>query len=54
MSAFVGARLIRRALPTRGVPELLMGVAYLAAPGLGYPLAVVGHGAAETHAAGSP
>ena len=42
MSAFVGARLIRRALPTRTVPELLMGTAYLSAPGLGYPLAVVG------------
>lgn len=40
MSAFVGARLVRRALPARGMPELLMGFAYLAAPGLGYPLAV--------------
>ncbi len=40
MSAFVGARLVLRALPARGVPELLMGLAYLAAPGIGYPLAV--------------
>lgn len=42
MSAFVGARLVVRALPSRGIPELLMGVAYLLAPGFGYPLAVVG------------
>lgn len=44
MSAFVGARLVLRAVPTRSVPELLMGVAYLSAPGFGYPLAVIGSG----------
>ena len=42
MSATVGVRLVSRALPTRGVPELLMGFAYAAAPGFGYPLVVVG------------
>jgi hypothetical protein len=42
MSAAVGARLVLRAIPTRGVPELLMGLAYLAAPGFGYPLVVIG------------
>lgn len=42
MSAWVGARLVLRAIPTRGVPELLMGMAYLAAPGLGYPMVVIG------------
>jgi hypothetical protein len=51
MSAFVGARLIRRALPSRAVPELLMGTAYLSAPGFGYPLAVIGS-SFETHAVG--
>jgi hypothetical protein len=40
MSLFVGARLIRRGLPTRSAPELLMGIAYFAAPGLGYPMSV--------------
>jgi len=40
MSLFVGARLIRRGLPTRAAPELLMGVAYFSAPGLGYPMVV--------------
>ena len=42
MSATVGVRLVRRALPVRGVPELLMGFAYASAPGFGYPLVVVG------------
>lgn len=42
MSATVGVRLIKRAWPTRGVPELLMGFAYLMAPGIGYPLVVIG------------
>jgi hypothetical protein len=42
MSAVVGVRLVRRHLTTRGVPELMMGLAYLAAPGSGYPLVVLG------------
>ena len=42
MSAVVGVRLVRRWLTTRGVPELMMGLAYLAAPGSGYPLVVLG------------
>ncbi|MFI5316716.1 MAG: hypothetical protein ACHQ6T_13530 [Myxococcota bacterium] len=42
MSAGVGARLVLRGFPTRRAPELLMGIAYLAAPGFGYPLVVVG------------
>jgi len=42
MSAAVGARLVIRAIPNRHVPELLMGLAYFAAPGLGYPLVVIG------------
>lgn len=42
MSATVGVRLVRRAARTRGMPELLMGFAYAAAPGFGYPLVVVG------------
>jgi hypothetical protein len=42
MSATVGARLVIRGLPTRRSPELLMGLAYLAAPGVGYPLVVIG------------
>lgn len=42
MSAFVGARLVMRSIPARGLPELLMGLAYLMAPGVGYPLAVIG------------
>ena len=42
MSAVVGVRLVRRYFATRGVPELLMGLAYLAAPASGYPLVVLG------------
>ena len=42
MSAVVGVRLVRRHFSTRGVPELLMGLAYLVAPGSGYPLVVLG------------
>src|SRR5882672_5730314 len=42
MSAVVGVRLVRRWLTSRGVPELMMGLAYLAAPGSGYPLVVLG------------
>ena len=41
MSVWVGARLILRGLRNRGVPELLMGMAYFMAPGIGYPLVVV-------------
>ena len=51
MSAFVGARLVLRAFPARAMPEFLMGVAYLSAPGFGYPLAVIG-AALEDRAAG--
>lgn len=42
MSAVVGVRLVRRWFTSRGVPELLMGLAYLAAPACGYPLVVLG------------
>jgi hypothetical protein len=42
MSATVGVRVVRRALPAKSVPELLMGTAYAAAPGFGYPLVVIG------------
>ena len=42
MSAVVGVRLVRRWFTTHGVPELMMGLAYLAAPGSGYPLVVLG------------
>jgi hypothetical protein len=42
MSAAVGVRLVLRSIPRRGGPELLMGLAYLAAPGIGYPLVVIG------------
>jgi len=42
MSATVGVRLIKRAIPNRHVPEILMGTAYLLAPGLGYPMVVIG------------
>ena len=41
MSAAVGVRLVSRALPVWRVPELLMGFAYAAAPGFGYPLVVI-------------
>jgi hypothetical protein len=42
MSLFVGGRLIRRGLVARDVPELLMGMAYFLAPGIGYPMVVTG------------
>ncbi|HTO69604.1 MAG TPA: hypothetical protein VMR31_07050 [Myxococcota bacterium] len=47
MSAVVGVRLVLRARHTRGLPELLMGVAYASAPGFGYPLVVVGSGVVD-------
>ncbi|HTO08304.1 MAG TPA: hypothetical protein VMR86_14755 [Myxococcota bacterium] len=47
MSLFVGARLIRRGLPTRAAPELLMGIAYFAAPGVGYPMVVASNAIAD-------
>jgi hypothetical protein len=40
LSLVVGGRLIRRGLPARALPELLMGLAYFLAPGLGYPMVV--------------
>jgi hypothetical protein len=40
LSAVIGARLVLRSWRTPGAPELLMGIAYLAAPGFGYPLVV--------------
>jgi hypothetical protein len=49
MSAAVGVRLVRRALPQRHLPELLMGFAYAAAPGFGYPLVVVGSQIADRY-----
>ena len=39
-SLVVGTRLIARARKSRGWPELLMGLTYTAAPGLGYPLLI--------------
>jgi hypothetical protein len=41
-SFVVGARLILRSRRSHGVPELLIGLTYLAAPGIGYPLVVAG------------
>jgi len=40
-SLVVSVRLILRSRRSRGVPELLMGLTFLAAPGTGYPLAVL-------------
>jgi hypothetical protein len=40
-SLVVSVRLIARSRRSHGVPELLMGLTYLLAPGLGYPLAVL-------------
>ena len=49
-SGIVGVKLLARARKSKGVPELLIGLAYVAAPALGYPLCVVapmlGRGAA--------
>ena len=39
-SLVVGTRLIARARRSRGWPELLMGLTYTTAPGLGYPLVI--------------
>jgi hypothetical protein len=41
-SVVVGVRLLLRARVSRGVPELLAGLTYVCAPGIGYPLQVVG------------
>jgi hypothetical protein len=40
-SFVVAVRLIVRSRRSHGVPELLMGLTYLTAPGIGYPLAVL-------------
>ena len=47
LSLVVGGRLIRRGLPARALPELLMGLAYFSAPGLGYPMVVSGNALKE-------
>ena len=39
-SLVVGTRLILRSRSSRGLPELLMGLTYVAASGIGYPLSV--------------
>jgi hypothetical protein len=41
-SFVVGVRLIARSRRSRGLPELLIGLAYASAPGIGYPLVVAG------------
>jgi hypothetical protein len=41
-SFVVGLRLILRSRQSRGVPELLIGLTYFTAPGIGYPIAVLG------------
>src|SRR5262245_223799 len=41
VSCVVGVRLLVRARRSRGVPELLAGLTYLCAPGLGYPLGII-------------
>jgi hypothetical protein len=40
VSAIVGVRLILRSLESHGVPELLAGLSYVAAPALGYPMCI--------------
>ena len=40
-SCVVGVKLLLRAARSRGVPELLAGLCYLCAPGIGYPLQIV-------------
>lgn len=40
-SGVVGVRLLQRARRSRGLPELLAGTSYVAAPALGYPLVIV-------------
>lgn len=40
-SGIVGVRLLMRARKTHGVPELLVGLAYVTAPATGYPLCIV-------------
>ena len=40
-SGVVGVRLLQRSKKSHGVPELLIGLAYVTAPALGYPLCVV-------------
>jgi len=41
VSAIVGVRLILRSIESRGLPELLAGISYVAAPALGYPMCIV-------------
>jgi hypothetical protein len=41
VSAVVGVRLLLRSRASHGVPELLMGLSYVTAPALGYPMAIV-------------
>ena len=40
-SGIVGVKLLARARKSNGVPELLIGLAYVAAPAVGYPLCVL-------------
>ena len=40
-SGIVGVKLLQRARTSRGVPELLIGLAYVAAPATGYPLCIL-------------
>ncbi len=41
VSGVVGVRLLMRAHRSHGLPELLAGLAYIGAPALGYPMAIV-------------
>ncbi len=40
-SCVVGVRMLASARRSRGVPELLVGLTYLCAPGLGYPMGII-------------
>jgi hypothetical protein len=50
-SCVVGIRLLLRAGRSRGVPELLAGLTYLCAPGVGYPLQVASMQLPDRHLA---
>jgi hypothetical protein len=50
-SCVVGLRLLLRAARSRGIPELLAGLCYLCAPGVGYPLQVVSMQLPDRHVA---
>src|SRR5262245_52830985 len=41
VSGVVGVRLLIRPRRSHGLPELLAGLAYIGAPALGYPMAIV-------------